>query len=160
MFVTILGTERTCQTDGTWNGTAPTLCMTPMPFVGMGTQCIMYNKDNMGPLQVPEDGTPSSDYAIRNSKQGYQGCHEKLFNYSNGWAKISSHGACVISSAYNSWHRRCYCKSHLNVDCKAMCAGDSGCRGYVDKVSSIGGGYGSDPVEETSCQWATISNTC
>ena len=31
MFVAILGTERTCQTDGTWNGTAPTYCMTPMP---------------------------------------------------------------------------------------------------------------------------------
>ena len=108
---------------------------------GMGIQCRLVNKDNMGPLLAPGDGGGVS-------KVGYQGCHEKL----NDWAKISSRGACVISSAHMSWHRRCHCMSDLNVDCKAMCAGDSDCLGYVERNH--------EDDKYAACQWATISNTC
>jgi hypothetical protein len=75
---------------------------------GMGTQCSMYNKENMGPLT---SGGQTS---------GYQGCHEKL----NGWAKISSEIGTFYTIMGNKFHRRCHCPSNSNVDCKAMCAGD------------------------------------
>jgi hypothetical protein len=125
--------------------TTTTTTVEPVPSFdgnGMGTQCRMFYKGNIGQLTHKV----AHESALKNSR--YTGCHEK----SNDWAKIDQKSACNVEKP-NSYgggsslksHRTCSCST--GEDCKAMCVGDPGCVGYVDKTDG-------------GCQWATTSEEC